>query len=89
MTKTKAFLTYDNRVFLTREDAQKHELETLLGDLDSGLLNPGTPTPVNVEAIADWIAKHRDQIVAILAAATARKSRKAAAVNAVTQDMKP
>lgn len=91
MTKTKAFLTSDNQVFLTREDAQRHELE---GIFDAAAAWPKDGP--SADDAARVVLTNADQIVAILSTrkprtpkcATARKSRKAA-VNAATQDMKP
>lgn len=98
MTKTKAFLTSDNQVFLTRETAQQHELEAIF----SSEPWPGVDglTDEQRQGLAPHAAKvcqtQASLVIAALAtrkprapkAPTVRKSRKLAAVSAAIQEMK-
>lgn len=91
ITKAKAFLTSDGKVFLTQEEAQQHEIEILL-------VEESSTSPQNAETLSACIMKHRVELLAILStrkprtpkAKTAKvnKATRAAAVNAALQDAK-
>lgn len=61
MEKTTAFITSDNKIFHSREEAQKHELGLIIS---SGC---GPEATLVAERIADCIMENKDKIRAILA----------------------
>ncbi len=91
ITKSKAFLTSDGKMFPTIEEAQKHEVE-IIGDGESEQDSPATTM-----ARTEWIVRHKSELLAILSTRKARvpkvkpakvnKTRSAAAVAAL-QDAK-
>lgn len=58
ITKSKAFLTSDGKVFLTQDEAQHHEIEVLAAADQSD----GKAT----SPISSWIMAHKDEVLAIL-----------------------
>jgi hypothetical protein len=93
ITKTPAFVTSDDKVFRTQEEAQKHELETFFD-------HSHTDSAVDkmIDAAVSKMLLKKDELLAILSTRKPRtpkskpvsvgKRNRAAAVNAVLQDAK-
>ena len=78
ITKSKAFLTSDNQVFLTQEEAQCREIAAIAGNdqKDGKATSP----------ISAWIMAHKEELLAILSTRKPRtpKAKKAVRNNSRT-----
>ena len=66
ITKSKAFLTSDNHVFLTQEEAQKHEIYIVVRNGPVTNDSEHAKAFQTPEMTAHWIVAHKEELLAIL-----------------------